>query len=348
VTASGSPVLEAAISTIDLTRRYGPILALDGLDLDVPAGSVFGLLGPNGAGKTTAIRLLTGIAHPTRGSARVAGVPIDAPNGLLQRRIGYLDQDPRFYGWMRGRELLEFVGRLHGLDGATLRTRVGEVLDTIGLADAADRSVGGYSDGMRQRLGIGQAMLNRPAVLFLDEPVSSIDPEGRRDILDIVGQLRGSATVFLSTHILGDVERVCDRVGILNYGRLVIEAPIGDLLERYARPIYTIDPEPGQADGTERLAAALRDQPWATEVRMERGRIRVVVSDTTLAGPALLPIIAATGVTIAAFERSRPSLEDVFLHLVAAGKGPSDRGDGPEGGPVRGQDVDASRPGMVR
>jgi ABC-2 type transport system ATP-binding protein len=308
---------EPAIRTRGLAKRYGAITALEGLDLDVPAGSVFGLLGPNGAGKTTAIRLLTGLAHPTSGSASVAGVAVGSPGDALQRRIGYLDPDPRFYGWMSGRDLLRFVGRLHGLSGAGLRSRVDEMLGLVGLTDAARRSIGGYSGGMRQRLGIGQALLARPAVLFLDEPVSSVDPEGRRDILKIVEGLRGSTTVFLSTHILADVERVCDRVAILDFGRLVIEAPIDELLERYAQPIFTIEPEPGQPGAIERLTEALAGRPWLREIRRENGVLRAVVSDAAVAGPALLPLLAATGVTLVRFERARPSLEDVFLHLVA-------------------------------
>ncbi|HEX8938586.1 MAG TPA: ABC transporter ATP-binding protein [Candidatus Limnocylindrales bacterium] len=310
-----------AISTRGLAKRYGGVVALDGLDLDVPTGSVFGFLGPNGAGKTTTLRLLTGLAHATRGSGSVAGIPIGATDGRLQERIGYLDQDPRFYGWMRGRELLEFVGRLHGFSGPVLRSRVDEVLAIVGLTDAARRAIGGYSGGMRQRLGIGQAMLNRPQVLFLDEPVSSLDPEGRRDILAIIGRLRGEATVFMSTHILTDVERVCDRVAIIDHGRLVIESAIDDLLERYARPIYRIEPEDGQDGALERLAGVLRGQAWTRSVRAEQGAVRVFVNDPRVAGPALLPLLASTGLTLAAFERARPSLEDVFLQLVAEGGG---------------------------
>jgi ABC-2 type transport system ATP-binding protein len=308
---------ESAIRTRGLAKRYGAVTALEGLDLDVPSGSVFGLLGPNGAGKTTAIRLLTGLARPTSGSATVAGVVVGSAGDALQRRIGYLDQDPRFYGWMSGRDLLRFVGRLHGLRGAELRTRVDEMLGVVGLTDAAGRAIGGYSGGMRQRLGIGQALLARPAVLFLDEPVSSVDPEGRRDILEIVERLRGATTVFISTHILADVERVCDRVAILDFGRLVIEAPIDELLERYAQPIYTIEPEPGQDGAIERIEAALTGQPWIREIRLEHGVVRVVVSDAAIAGPALLPLLAGTGVALVRFERARPSLEEVFLHLVA-------------------------------
>lgn len=308
---------EPAIVTRGLTKRYGTVLALDELSLEVPAGSVFGLLGPNGAGKTTTLRLLTGLRRPSRGSARVSGVDVAHGGTELARRIGYLDQDPRFFGWMRGAELLEFVGRLHGLDGQALRARVREVLETVGLTDVARRRVGGYSGGMLQRLGIGQAILNRPRVLFLDEPVSSLDPEGRRDVLELIARLRGSATVVLSTHILADVERVCDRVAILDHGVLIAEAPIEDLLERYAKPIVELEPEPGQAEAVERLVAGLGAAPWARDVRRDGGTIRVRVTDPAAAGEALLPLVIVSGARLVRYERVRPSLEDVFLLLVA-------------------------------
>jgi ABC-2 type transport system ATP-binding protein len=311
--ASSSP---AAVSTRGLTKRYRVDVALDNLDLDVPAGCVFGFLGPNGAGKTTTLRLLTGLARPTAGSATVAGIDATTGGRALAGRIGALDQDPRYYGWMTGRELLTFVGRLHGMTGATLRTRVDEVLDTVGLRDAAKRRIGAYSGGMRQRLGIGQAMLPRPEILFLDEPVSSLDPEGRRDVLELIGQLRGTCTVFMSTHILNDVERICDRVGILNHGRLVTEASMEDLLASHARPILEIEPVAGQEAAAQALAATLRGQAWAREVRDERGLLRVFLADPARAATEALPLVAASGVRVERFERVRPTLEDVFLALV--------------------------------
>jgi len=308
----------AAISTTGLTKRYGGgVVALDDLTLTVPSGSIFGFLGPNGAGKTTTLRLLTGLATATNGTGAVAGVKIGGTGGELARNIGYLDQDPRFYAWMRGRELLNMVGQLHGLQGAALRQRVGEVLEIVGLTEAAHRRIGGYSGGMRQRLGIGQALINQPRVLFLDEPVSSLDPEGRRDVLEIIDRLRGTATVFMSTHILNDVERVCDRVAILNFGHLVVEGPIDELLDRYARPIYELEPEPQQPGSIDRLAAALLSQAWAHDVKTTLDTVRVFVDDPRVAGPAMLPLVAATGVNLARYERIRPSLEDVFLRLVA-------------------------------
>jgi len=309
---------DAAIVTTGLTKRYGGgLVALDHLNLTVPSGTVFGFLGPNGAGKTTTLRLLTGLATATEGTGTVAGVRIGGTGGDLARNIGYLDQDPRFYGWMRGRELLTMVGQLHGLQGAALRQRVGEVLEIVGLTQAAHRRIGGYSGGMRQRLGIGQALINQPRVLFLDEPVSSLDPEGRRDVLEIISGLRGTATVFMSTHILNDVERVCDRVAILNFGHLVVEGPIDELLDRYAQPIYELEPEPQQPGAIERLAAVMRGQPWAQEVRTTPDTVRVFVKDPKVAGPAILPLVLSSGVNLVRYERARPSLEDVFLRLVA-------------------------------
>jgi ABC-2 type transport system ATP-binding protein len=316
-----------AISVRGLTKRFGSILAVDGLDLEVPSGVVFGLLGPNGAGKTTTIRLLTGLARPTAGSASVAGIDATRGDGTaLRARLGVLDQDPRFYGWMTGRELLTFVGDLLAMRGAALRERVGETLDRIGLTGAADRRIGGYSGGMRQRLGIGQAIVGRPQLLILDEPVSSLDPEGRRDLLSLIGELRAVATVVFSTHVLSDVERVCDRVGILDHGRLVTEGPLAQLLSRFALPVYRIEPDPGQ----EAAVAALRDRlaglAWVDGATLVTGRLRVSVSDEGLAARELLPLIAASGVRLVAFERERATLEDAFLRLVGRDR-PAGQGD---------------------
>jgi ABC-2 type transport system ATP-binding protein len=315
-----------AIVCSGLSKRYpGGVLALDRLDVAVPAGSVFGLLGPNGAGKTTTLRILAGLTHLTSGSASVAGVPVATGGTALARSIGFLDQDPRFYGWQTGRETLDLVGRLHGMGDAERRTRVAEALAQVELTDASERRVAAYSGGMRQRLGIASALVSRPPVLILDEPVSSLDPEGRRDLLALIAGLRGSTTVLFSTHVLADIERVCDRVAILDHGRLAVEAALDELLERYALPIYRLDPEPGQDAAVERLAARLRTAGWVVDATVDRGLLRVTVSDPTAAARELLPAVVEAGVALAAYERVRPTLEDVFLRLVGRESAP----DGP-------------------
>ncbi len=315
--ASGGASGEIAVSARGLRKRYGSILALDGLDLEIPAGSVFGLLGPNGAGKTTTIRILTGLARATSGTATVGGVEAGPDRPALRRNVGYLDQDPRFYSWMRGRELLELAGRLSGIPERELPGRVAATLQRVGLTGAANRRIGGWSGRMRQRLGIGQALIHEPSIVFLDEPVSSLDPEGRRDLLELIAGLRGETTVVLSTHVLADVERVCDRVAILDRGRLVTEGPLAELLARHARPILWLVPEPGQEAAVAELAGRLAAAPWTTSVGTETdGRLRVTVSDPDVASSAVLPLVVGCGVRLVSFERARRTLEDVFLELV--------------------------------
>src|SRR5687767_9692158 len=225
---------QAAISTAGLTKHYPGVQALTDLTLEVPAGSIYGFLGPNGAGKTTALKMLAGLTRPTKGTAAVAGIPVDA-GPVYRQAVGYLGQEPRFYGWMSGRETIEYVGSLYPTEARPDAARVQEVLDLVGIADAADRRTKTYSGGMRQRLGIAQALVARPAVLLLDEPVSALDPIGRREVLDLMAELRGEVTVFYSTHILDDVQRVSDEVAILDHGRLVRAAPTAELLGSFTR-----------------------------------------------------------------------------------------------------------------
>jgi len=305
-----------AVVVRGLSKRFGPVLALDRLDLEIPAGSVFGLLGPNGAGKTTTIRILAGLARPSAGEAVVLGrPPVDAAKG---GGIGYMPQEPRFYGWMRGRELLDLVGRLHGLPDGERRTRVADALERAGIADAADRRIGGYSGGMRQRLGIAQALLHSPELLVLDEPVSSLDPEGRRDVLELVRGLRGRATVLLSTHVLADVERVCDRVAILDRGRLVAESGLEELLAGHTRAAFRVELEPEAVAALPALAERLRSVAHVRSVTPDPAEpvLTIAVDDPDAAGPAVLAAVGAAAVPVASVARVRPTLEDVFIELV--------------------------------
>ena len=217
---------------------------------------------------------------------------------------------------MTGREFLEFVGGLFGIKGQNLKARVDQVLEETMLTAAAKRRVRGYSGGMRQRLGLAQALVNEPDVLILDEPASSLDPAGRRDVLDIIARMRGRSTIFMSTHILADVERVCDVVAILNEGKLLVESSLHDLQERYARPVFILEPESWQEEKVAPLIEAIRQRPWSTGMRIEHGEIRVNVGAPQTASVELLSIVAEAGVPLARFQRDRPSLEDIFLELV--------------------------------
>jgi ABC-2 type transport system ATP-binding protein len=225
--------MTTAISMTNLTKHYDRVQALADLTLDVPAGTVFGFLGPNGAGKTTAMKLLAGLVQATSGTATINGIPV-SESGAHRRELGYLAQDPRFYGWMTGRETLRYVARFRGSEPGR-EAWISDLLDRVGLTAAADRRTSTYSGGMRQRLGIAQALVGRPAVILLDEPVSALDPIGRKDVLELMQVLKGETTVFYSTHILDDVQRVSDYVAILDHGRLVTSAPTQELLGSFTK-----------------------------------------------------------------------------------------------------------------
>jgi ABC-2 type transport system ATP-binding protein len=317
VHASPLPAGLAAIAVEGLRKQYpGGVLALDGLSMVVPAGSVFGLLGPNGAGKTTCLRLLAGLTRPTAGRAIVNGTVVASDALAVRRGLGYLEQDPRAYRWMTGREQLAMLGRLHGLNGEVLARAVAEALGRVDLVGAADRRTGTYSGGMRQRLGIAGALVHRPPVIVLDEPVSALDPEGRRDVLELIASLRVETTILFSTHVLADVERICDRVAILDHGRLVVEGSLAELLDRFALPVYRVEAEPGQAAALEALATRLRAADWVTGAAVEHGLLTVAVADPERAARELLPAITAEGLSVISVARARPTLEDVFLRLT--------------------------------
>lgn len=305
-----------AIRTQELRKVFGTVHALDGLNLNVEEGTVFGFLGPNGAGKTTTIRILTGLAHATSGQAWVFGKEVTANGHEIAKQIGFLPEEPAFYPWMTPREFLDYVGRVFGLP-ATLRTaRIKELLALAGLEEAAKRRIGGFSRGMRQRLALAQALLNRPKVLFLDEPASALDPVGRKEVLDFIEQLRGQCTVFMSTHILADVERVCDTVGIINRGKLVTAAARDVLLAQYAIPAFEVEVDSQTAAGFESWSEALQREHWVKSVSLEGLIARVNVTDIEAAKRELLATITQAGLILARYEIVRPSLEDVFLRLV--------------------------------
>jgi ABC-2 type transport system ATP-binding protein len=231
----------SVIETQGLGKSFGEVQALKSLDLAVPKNSITGFLGPNGAGKTTTIRLLLGLNRPSSGRARVFGQDIVEESLEIRRRVGYLAQSPRFYDDMTARETLRYSARFFFRGPkAKIEARVSEMLDLVGLSEKADRSMRGFSGGERQRLGIAQAQINDPELLILDEPAAALDPMGRHAVLRIMEQLRERATIFYSTHILDDVQRVSDRVVILNRGELIAQGPVQALLTSDQGAVYTI------------------------------------------------------------------------------------------------------------
>ena len=302
-----------AIELRGLSTRFGETLALDGVDLVVQPGVVFGFLGRNGAGKTTALRILSGLARPTSGTAQVLGHDVTHAPDAVRARIGFLPDVPGFYPWMTAREYLEFAGRLFGLDQPTLDARAGTLLEMAGLASVTTR-VGGFSRGMKQRLGIAQALINAPSVLMLDEPTSALDPIGRREVLEMVASLRGRTTVFFSTHILADVERVCDAVAILERGRIVASAEISELTARASADRLIVEVDSNGAAVA--IAAALAGRAWVRSLETTEQTLRLTVSDLPTAQREIPAAIVAAGAGLRRFETEEASLEEVFVELV--------------------------------
>lgn len=306
----------AAVRIQGLRKTFGSVLALDGMDLTVQPNTVFGFLGPNGAGKTTTIRILAGLARPTEGRAWVMGKDAVAEHHEIARRIGYLPEDPAFYPWMTPRELLDHVGRIFFLPAKARKRRIDELLEVVDLAPAGDRRIGGFSRGMRQRLGLAQALVNQPEVLMLDEPVSGLDPVGRKETLELIGALGERCTVFMSTHILTDVERVCDTVGVINQGRLVAGASREELISRYALPVFEMEWDRSSVGQAAPWLDELRNAPWVNSVSVDDRTVRVVVNDKEKAKRVLMNRIVQAGVVLTRYELVRPSLEDVFFQLI--------------------------------
>jgi len=280
------------IDTHGLSKAYGEIHALNPLDLKVARNSIFGFLGPNGAGKTTTIKLLLGLIRPTSGGGRVCGGDIVHDSLEVRRKIGYLAQNPRFYEHMSAREMLRFRARFfYRGPKAEIEQRIEETLELVGLDDKADRPIRGFSGGELQRLGIGLAQINYPELLILDEPAASLDPQGRRDVLEVMARLRKHATIFYCTHILDDVQQVSDTVAILNEGELVAQAPLQELLTGGEGTIYKIVLE-GDANAAHTRLASL---PWVSGIKVTSLDVQttwqVSVKDETAAKSELLKLL---------------------------------------------------------
>src|SRR5690554_2622111 len=297
----------AIIEVNTITKRFGTVTALSGVSLAVQKGVVFGFLGPNGAGKTTLIRILAGLITPDEGSFRIAG---KGNTMETKQHVGYLAQSPRFYRWLTARELLKLSGNLHGMEARHLDDRIDSLLELCGIANVADRRIGGFSGGMRQRLGIAQAIIHEPDVVFLDEPVSALDPQGRKEVLDLIDSLRESTTVFMSSHILDDVQRVCDEVAIIKDGAIRIHEKTKRLLQLHARPvlIMTFDSH------TEGQAASDLCGELGIETTARGETISMLSADYDTNQRKILDFVGSHGLKLKSLMHQEATLEDVFMH----------------------------------
>ena len=309
------------IQTYNLSKTFGDVQALKSLNLTVPKHSITGFLGPNGAGKSTTIKLLLGLLEPSSGTGEVFGLNIQKESTKIRQRVGYLSQDPHFYPEMTARDVLKFTAKFfYSGPEKAIEERIEEMLTMVGLSDKGNRYVSGFSGGERQRLGIAQAQINYPDLLILDEPAASLDPMGRQDVLNIMKNLREKTTIFYSTHILDDVQRVSDRVVILNQGELLAQGPIEELLSAGQDIQYLITLEGNTLTAREEITKL----PWvahlAEEGQNNTVQWRVAVNDPEKAKKALLPILVNyPDLTILNFGRQERELEEVFMQLVGGG-----------------------------
>ena len=329
-TAPGASRGEPVIRTRGLTKRYGELTAVDRLDLDVYPGEVFGLLGPNGAGKTTTILMLLGLSEPTSGTARVVGLdparrPLD-----VKRRVGYMPDNVGFYGTLTGRENLRYTARLNGLPDGDVEDRLQSLLDQAGLAEAADRRVDTYSRGMRQRLGIADALVKDPDVMILDEPTVAIDPAGVAEVLDLIRSLsheRG-VTMLLSSHLLHQVQTVCDRVGLFVAGKMVAEGPMAGLADQLAIGTVTIEVGAGLAanggeagDSRQEIHRILRSVSGVERVETDPRdqRMSLVTADSDVREAVAADLVRA-GIPVWHIRRRGEELDEIYQRYFQQGR----------------------------
>ncbi|WP_070120308.1 ABC transporter ATP-binding protein [Bacillus marinisedimentorum] len=291
-----------------LVKSFNGQKVLDDLELTIEEGSCTALLGPNGAGKTTTLNILTGLLEKDGGRITFKG----QEGGDFRSAVGYLPQYPAFYPWMTGKEFLQYAAELCGIPKREAQEKSSYYLEMFGLADAGAKKTASYSGGMKQRLGLAQAIIHDPKLLIMDEPVSSLDPIGRYEVLDLIRKLKKKTTILFSTHILHDAEEVSDDVYIIAGGKNVLSGPLHELRRSQREPVIVIE----SADDLNELVASWEKRNWAGETNYHEGKARLVVSDVSAAQKEILEDIAATGKSLQKFEAGQTTLEDVFLKMV--------------------------------
>lgn len=295
-----------AIETHNLRREFGDKVAVADLTLRVERGEVFGFLGPNGAGKTTAVKMLLGLILPTAGMAQLLGRPLG--DAATRAQVGFLPEHFRFHEWLQATEFLDLHGQLFGLTAGKRKQRIPQLLELLGLTEAANRRLSTFSKGMLQRIGLAQALLPEPELVFLDEPTSGLDPLGRRLVRDIIRRLKNEGTtVFLNSHLLSEVEVTCDRVAFIKDGRVIRTARLGALVEGLTEVMMQVGRvTPELLDGLGR---------WSSDVRADGRRVTFTLQDES-ALPQLSSWVVSQGVGLYALVPQQISLEELFMRVV--------------------------------
>ena len=297
----------------DLHKSFGTNKVLDGISLNVPEHAVYGFLGPNGAGKTTTMKIILGLLRADAGSIRVCGELVSFGETKTNRLIGYLPDIPEFYGYMRATEYLSLCGKITGMTKSEIEAKSNELLALVGLENVKQK-IGGYSRGMKQRLGIAQALLNDPKLLICDEPTSALDPIGRKEILDILRSVKGKTTVLFSTHILSDVERICDRVAVLGTGTIRLNGTLSEIRAQHHHNGFML--EFATEEEALRFASDERLQRDGINITQDTRSLTILSDDPSERGAFIITILEKQHLVPIKFEQLEPTLESLFLEAV--------------------------------
>jgi ABC-2 type transport system ATP-binding protein len=296
------------VTISNLTKTFGKETAVNNVSFDIKKGSCFALLGPNGAGKTTTLRMLAGIIKPTSGSIQFTGMD----KGDHRQHIGYLPQHPVFYNWMTAEEFLMFVGQLAHLSKKDAKTKTEELLELVGLVDAKKKRIRGFSGGMKQRLGIAQTMIHDPKLIMLDEPVSALDPVGRREVIEMMRELKKKTTILFSTHVLHDAEEVCDDIVIIRKGEVALEGTLPELRRNHQQPLLTVSVE----ENIQGWLNSIKEYEWVSNINADGNTATIFVTNVEEARTKLIQDISSKNIPITSFSMGQSSLEDLFMKVV--------------------------------
>ncbi|MBN2026955.1 MAG: ABC transporter ATP-binding protein [Actinobacteria bacterium] len=303
---------DSVVEVTGLSKRFGELTAVDRVSFTVRPGRQVGLVGPNGAGKTTTLKMILGLISPDEGEVFRFGKRADRHDMEGLAKIGYMPDVPVFVEWMRPPEFLEYIGGFFSRDRKAIKLRVAEVMQEFGLERLQKRKIEGFSRGERQRLGMAQALMGEPELLILDEPTSGLDPLGRYEVITYIERLKGRAAVLVSTHLLEDVERICDDVLMIDSGVKILDAPLADIRSRPEGNAFILEVR----EGAEALAGNLKDMPWVNTLTVDGNTLSVVVSDVSRAGKAIPALIAEAGLELMRFVKRSPTLEEVYISLT--------------------------------